>query len=130
MDTMKELQSASKLVARLKTIPRLKSTTAFTRKLAHNRGNARIWIEGKALLSNGITNGMRFNLTIDDHGAFLTFCEDGKRKVAGKPDRPIIDINTSKLNGTFSLSHYVVGVWPNGTGFHHGLVLSIAPITK
>ena len=82
----------------------------FTRKLARNRGNARIWLERKCLLSNGIANGMRFNLSGDTDSVTLVFCEDGERKVAGTAERPIIDINTGKLNEVMIKTHYRVKV--------------------
>jgi hypothetical protein len=68
----------------------------ITRKIGKNRGRARLWIEGKSLLSEGWRVGRRFNI---EFGAkiVLTADPDGKRKIAGTATRPIIDTNTDKL---------------------------------
>ena len=87
----------------------IKEFEPFKRKVAHNRGNCRIWIEGKKLLEANINNGDRFDCTIFPTHVVLEFHPDGERKVAGKPERPIIDINTARLNPLFdSVSHYMV----------------------
>ena len=84
----------------------------FTRKLASNRGNARIWLERKCLTRNGIHNGARFSCIISDDSVQLAFTADGDRKVAGTAERPIIDINTAKLNSVMTKTHYRVDVSP------------------
>jgi len=87
----------------------IKNFEPFKRKVAHNRGNCRIWIEGKKLLEANINNGDRFDCIINDTEVLLSFHPNGERKVAGKPERPIIDINTARLNPLFdSVSHYMV----------------------
>ena len=59
------------------------------RKIGKNRGVSRLWIEGKSLASSGWSRGQRFDVVANT---------DGKRKVAGTADRPIIDANTDKLD--------------------------------
>lgn len=68
-----------------------------TRKIGTNRGQARIWIEGKALVAAGWTRGTRFNIAFEDNCIVLTRDENGSRKVAGKDQTPIIDTNTDKI---------------------------------
>ena len=83
----------------------------FKRKVARNRGNARVWIEGKKLTQIGWSNGKRFNSVFNADNVTLTLSPSGERKVAGNPDRPIIDINTAKLNSIIGAgSHYLVTV--------------------
>ena len=83
----------------------------FKRKVARNRGNARVWIEGKKLNQIGWSNGKRFNSVFNADNVTLTLSPSGERKVAGNPDRPIIDINTAKLNSIIGNgTHYLVTV--------------------
>ena len=107
----------------------------FTRKVARNRGNARIWIEGKVLLSHALQNGMRFDCDIyqTTKCIVLTFTRDGERKIAGKPERPIIDINTARLNSVLDQSHYLVTLSDAQTdqqGYRIPQSLRITPVTK
>ena len=90
--------------------------TTFNRKVAKNRGNCRIWIEGKKLLDAGINNGDRFHWQIANNQVVLTFKDDSfeTRKVSGNPSRPIIDINSSELNPILGNgTHYTVTVSKN-----------------
>ena len=105
----------------------------FTRKVANNRGNKRIWLEGKKLLSLALQNGMRFDCDILPEAIVLTFNRDGARKIAGKPERPIIDINTAKLNSVLTLSHYLVTVSDAQTdqqGYRIPQSLRITPVSR
>lgn len=72
-------------------------TVTIERKIGSNRGAARLWIEGKDLLNNGWKQGDRFNAIFTPFGLTYAKAADGKRKVAGTSDRPIIDTNTNKL---------------------------------
>ena len=96
---------------------------SFKRKVARNRGNARIWLERKCLSENGIRCGDRFNCIFRQDDLLLVFTADGERKVAGKDDRPIVDINTGKLNDILTATHYNVTVsldfWPYGSTVFH-----------
>ena len=90
----------------MKTIQQTTFTTS--RKLGMNKGKLRLWIEGSDLLINSWFHGDKFN--IEYHQNKVTYTKDvnGKRKVAGKIGRPIIDTNTDKLqilgNGTVFIS--------------------------
>ncbi len=84
----------------------------ITRKIGRNRGKPRLWIEGKALLENGFTHGTRWTLQPCPSGFILRADPDGKRKVAGKPARPIIDIVGASL-GTLQTAEKVVIMFPN-----------------
>lgn len=124
-------QETKKIKALCAPAPRV----TFTRKVANNRGNKRIWLEGKKLLSLGLQNGMRFDCEIyqTTKCIVLTFCRDGERKIAGKPERPIIDINTAKLNSVLNQSHYLVTVSDAQTdqqGYRIPQSLRITPVSK
>ncbi len=82
----------------------MKTTKVY--KKTFNRGNARIWIEGNILNSHGFQNGMRFvKEFIDDDQLLLSFtgCFEGIKtnKVAGTPERPIIDLTGKWLTEFF-----------------------------
>lgn len=79
-------------------------------KLAHNKGHARIWIEGDILKANGFHHGRRFKRVIIDYTAIcdgqrrnapvmsLQFADvkdtdKRKGKIAGTVARPIVDLN-------------------------------------
>lgn len=68
------------------------------RNVGQNRGKRRLWIEGKLLIEAGFTHGKRWDLVETTFGFKLIENPDGKRKVSGKPDRPIIDISGSTLD--------------------------------
>ena len=71
---------------------------SYLRNVGRNRGVARVWLEGEMLLSNGWNNGDRFNVTFAKGALVYEKHPAGKRKVAGTPDRPILDTNTRKLS--------------------------------
>ena len=71
--------------------------TTYQRLVGRNRGVARVWLEGEMLLANGWNNGDRFNVTFTKGALIYEKNPAGKRKVAGTPDRPILDTNTAKL---------------------------------
>ena len=74
-----------------------------TRKIGQNRGKPRIWLEGKILTVNHIHHGMRFNVINSPNSIVIVIKADGKRKIAGKPGRPIIDMSA----GTITASEFV-----------------------
>ena len=78
--------------------------TATTRKLGSNRGKTRLWLEGAILSAQGWTTGDRFDVILIDGVLKYAKHSNGKRKVAGKPGRPIIDTNTDKLSTTLNAS--------------------------
>jgi len=71
---------------------------SYLRNVGRNRGVARVWLEGEMLLTNGWNNGDRFNVTFAKGALVYEKHPAGKRKVAGTPDRPILDTNTRKLS--------------------------------
>ncbi|WP_299356087.1 hypothetical protein [uncultured Shimia sp.] len=77
--------------------------TSITRKIGANRGKPRLWLEGKVLVSAGLDHGNRWNLVPVEGGLDLVRSDDGKRKIAGKPGRPIIDLAGASVP------------WPTGT---------------
>lgn len=69
----------------------------ITRKIGRNRGKPRLWIEGAALVEAGLDHGNRWDFHPIPAGFIIERNPEGKRKIAGKPGRPIIDIAGSTL---------------------------------
>lgn len=83
--------------------PKPKPTlTQVTRKLGSNRGKTRLWLEGAILSAQGWTTGDRFDVILIDGVLKYAKNPNGKRKVAGKIGRPIIDTNTDKISDTLN----------------------------
>lgn len=76
--------------------------TQATRKLGSNRGKTRLWLEGNILENHGWHTGDRFDVILIDGVLKYAKNPDGKRKVAGKPGRPIIDTNTDSISDTLN----------------------------
>ena len=62
------------------------------RNIGVNRGRPRLWLEGAILTESGFNHGDRFNVTNEPDRIIIKNDPEGKRKIAGKSDRPIIDI--------------------------------------
>jgi len=62
--------------------------TSRTNKIGQNRGKPRLWIEGKFLIEAGFIPPLRYNF----ENSVFTLHPEGKRKISGTPQRPIIDI--------------------------------------
>ena len=107
----KVIQQGTRLVVEVNTgrgkgfanISKEELTTA-TRKLGSNRGKTRLWLEGNILSSQGWHTGDKFDVILID--GVLKYAKNpaGKRKVAGKVGRPIIDTNTDKISETLNAS--------------------------
>lgn len=66
--------------------------------LGRNRGKNRIWLQSKTWMPEvGFFVGAHFNATIEPNKVTLEADDMGKRKVSGKGDTSIIDINTDQL---------------------------------
>jgi hypothetical protein len=105
----KVIKQGSRLVVEVNTgrgkafanIPKEDLTTA-TRKLGSNRGKTRLWLEGNILENQGWHTGDRFDVILIDGVLKYAKNTNGKRKVAGKPGRPIIDTNTNAISDTLN----------------------------
>jgi hypothetical protein len=65
---------------------------------ANSKGVPRLWIEKGPLLVYGWRSGDRFDAIYTPSGGLLYIKNpQGKRKVHGTPDRPLIDTATKKL---------------------------------
>ena len=88
----------------------MKTTT--TRKIGTNKNKARIWIEGAVLSSQGWKKGDEFICQFKDAEKEIVFAKVSKstdpnadnevlgskvRRIAGTPERPIIDTNTDNI---------------------------------
>ena len=76
------------------------TTTVITRKIGSNKGKPRLWIEGKVLDQAGLPHGTRWTLLPITTGGMriASAPASGKRKVAGNPGRPVIDITAASLD--------------------------------
>ena len=72
-------------------------TIEFTRKIGQNRGKSRLWIEGKHLIAAGLAHGTRWTLTPTDTGLTIQADPEGRRRIAGGPTRPVVDIVGASL---------------------------------
>ena len=77
-----------------------RSFTMFTttKKSTTNKGNARVWIEGKDLIAFGVSKGDRFDKYILNNMVVLKLNSEGRNKVSGSDTRPVIDLNGKYLN--------------------------------
>ena len=73
----------------------------YTRKIGMNRGKVRLWLEGAILNTSGFKHGDRFDLVNNGTTIVITNNPDGKRKIAGKPGREIIDRSASTITASF-----------------------------
>ena len=88
----------------------------ITRKIGVNRGKRRIWLEGKSLTFFGIHHGMRFNVINKPNQLLIHITADGARKVAGNPQRPVIDMTASTITASFADDVTVVSIANSGRG--------------
>ena len=80
---------------------------SINRKVATNKGNPRVWIEGNDLIKFGIKKGDKFTRIITNNHVVLKFFPDGKSTVSGTDTRPVIDLNGKFLKPFLSVaSHY------------------------
>ncbi len=75
-------------------------------KLGTNRGQPRLWLEGKTLVGAGFKRGDKFTEGGEENPKLkMAVAADGKRTVSGKTtphgDHPIIDINGGDLLKAF-----------------------------
>ena len=105
----KVIKQGNRLVVEIQTgrgkafanIPK-EDLTQATRKLGSNRGKTRLWLEGALLENQGWTTGDRFDVIWIDGVLKYAKNTNGKRKVAGKVGRPIIDTNTNAISDTLN----------------------------
>ena len=71
------------------------------RKIGMNRGKRRIWLEGSELTQHGINHGMRYDIATGINWLRIIINPEGKRKIAGKPNRPIIDMTGRTVEAAF-----------------------------
>lgn len=99
-----------------------------TRKIGLNRGKRRIWIEGNILIDHGINHGDRWNVINSPNSLVILVDPNGKRKVAGTKNRPIIDMSGATITDSFADHTQVVTVEPVKMGMGIGLVLTGVPV--
>lgn len=106
-------------------------TTTTTRNIGMNKGKPRLWIEGNVLVDAGLDHGQRWNLEPHGDGAGFTIAwhPEGKRKIAGKPGRPIIDITGATLS-SFGFQHGHKAILTYDLGHGRIVVRNATPIAE
>ena len=84
--------------------------TTTTRNIGSNKGRPRIWLEGDVLAAHGLAHGSRWNVTTAPGVLTIAIDADGKRKIAGSPARPIIDMTGRTVESAFDASVTAVTV--------------------
>lgn len=64
----------------------------FTLKSGSNRGERRIWVEGKRLLNAGLVKGTMLGRNMKNGKIILNVGGEGHR-IAGGDSRPVLDLN-------------------------------------
>tara|TARA_R100001530_G_C4218651_1_gene129357 strand:+ start:260 stop:583 length:324 start_codon:yes stop_codon:yes gene_type:complete len=64
----------------------------ITRNIGTNRGNRRVWIEGKSLANEAWNKGVRYKRIETANGWELVRDDNGPLKIAGGDSRPVIDL--------------------------------------
>ena len=64
----------------------------INRNIGNNRGNRRVWIEGKSLTNENWNKGTRYTKQITATGFELVRDDNGPLKIAGGENRPVIDL--------------------------------------
>lgn len=78
------------------------------RKIGQNRGRPRLWLEGQILTDAGFNHGDRWDFVNEPDKLIIRNNPEGKRKIAGKKDRPIIDIIGRTLEASFDCDQVAV----------------------
>lgn len=73
---------------------------------------SRIWIEGARLTASGFAHAARYDVDWSATGLTLALSPTGARRVAGTPQRPIIDITGDKVRA-LQCDRVRVGFWTN-----------------
>jgi hypothetical protein len=89
----------------------------FTSKIGAARQipGSRVWIEGARLVRAGFVVGARYALSETDGVLVLTLTPEGKRRVSGKGDKPIIDITGDLIRRVFARRPSVLVDYSVGT---------------
>lgn len=79
-----------------------------TLTIGENRGAPRLWIEGKYLNQFGFEKGCKIDVSFEQGAISIRPEGSGSRTVAGRRDRPIIDMNTQAIAEIFQPSEKVL----------------------
>lgn len=72
-----------------------------TIKLGERQGAPRIWLQGKYLLAAGFARDARYVVHVETNKLTLRLSNEGDRKISGKEDIPVIDLNNRELGTIF-----------------------------
>jgi hypothetical protein len=62
---------------------------------------SRIWLEGRRLIDAGLAHGVRYDVRETLSGIVISAHPMGNRRVAGTPERPVIDITGAMVRDNF-----------------------------
>jgi len=61
-------------------------------RAARKADRPRLWLEGRDLIEHGFTRGTPWSVATMKRGSIRLVTGEGDRKIAGSPERPVIDI--------------------------------------
>ena len=96
--------SPSWVIKKINSQKRHLTMKIISRKIGSNRGNKRIWIEGKSLTEYGWVKGTLYVKDIYEDGTIYLQKNDYAKKtlkIAGGEDRPVIDLNGKYVTAAF-----------------------------
>lgn len=70
----------------------MKTIAQVTRNIGVNKGRPRLWLEKKILLDTGFNHKLPYSVHSEAGLIRITLDEAGIKKVAGSPERPVIDL--------------------------------------
>ena len=84
-------------------VPPCSPVLPFVTKIgaARQQPHSRVWIEGTRVAQAGFAVGTHYTLTEKFNTLILTIDAQGKRKVSGKGDKPIIDVTGDLIRRVF-----------------------------
>ena len=94
-----------------------------SKKIPHSR----LWLEGARLIEAGFSHATRYDVRETLSGIVISAHADGKRRVAGTPERPVIDITGAIVRDNFRADFAEVVFSQNVITAHDTAPLAAAP---
>ncbi len=88
----------------------------------HGKAQSRIWLEGQRLILAGFTVGARYNRAVFPGCIRLVLDPQGKYKVSGKGEKPIIDTTGKTVTDLFPDSGDDTAKQVAKVSFIHGII--------
>ena len=81
----------------------------ITLRTAHNRGNARVWLDRASCRTMSLQHGDAYSVAYSTDAITLHIPPRPgvkPRRVAGTPDRPVVDLCSRKVSAILTSEHY------------------------